>query len=143
MLDIERLSPRATEYDVGKVASSAEDYYVDMGEAPGRRVWLARGRAGFDRPDGSAAWTLAEDGRRAAIRQTHAEAVDVVVGYDERCAVFARSRTERRCLLSTARLVAAVFDHRTSRAGDPLLHTHVVTANMTAVAGSERYRWRA
>jgi conjugative relaxase-like TrwC/TraI family protein len=28
-------------------------------------------------------------------------------------------------------MVAGAFDHRTSRAGDPLLHTHVVVANLT------------
>ena len=33
--------------------------------------------------------------------------------------------------IETAGLVAAAFDHRTSRAGDPLLHTHVVVANLT------------
>lgn len=37
-------------------------------------------------------------------------------------------------------LVAAAFDHRTSRAGDPLLHTHVVTANLTLTVEG---RWQA
>ena len=36
-------------------------------------------------------------------------------------------------ILETDGLIAAAFDHRTSRAGDPLLHTHVVVANMTRV----------
>ena len=61
----------------------------------------------------------------------HAEAVDEVVRYYETNAVFARSGSGDRQLVSSAGIVAAAFDHRTSRAGDPLLHTHVVTANMT------------
>jgi conjugative relaxase-like TrwC/TraI family protein len=44
--------------------------------------------------------------------------------------------------------VAAAFRHRSSRAGDPLLHTHVVVANATrgpdgrwtALDGRELYR---
>jgi len=55
--------------------------------------------------------------------------------------VFARQGGRHQRLVPSAGIVAAAFDHRTSRAGDPLLHTHVVTANMTSVgdAGS----WRA
>ena len=36
--------------------------------------------------------------------------------------------------------VAAAFRHRSSRAGDPLLHTHVVVANATQAADG---RWTA
>ena len=36
--------------------------------------------------------------------------------------------------------VAAAFRHRSSRAGDPLLHTHVVVANATRAADG---RWTA
>jgi conjugative relaxase-like TrwC/TraI family protein len=47
-------------------------------------------------------------------------------------------------------LVAVGFDHRTSRAGDPLLHTHVIVANRvqgpdgrwTALDGRDLYRHR-
>ena len=38
MLNIGKLSPGATEYYVGEVASSAEDYYTGRGEQPGRWV---------------------------------------------------------------------------------------------------------
>ena len=40
-------------------------------------------------------------------------------------------------------MIAAAFDHRTSRAGDPLLHTHVVVANMTRVDSNQGPVWRA
>jgi ATP-dependent exoDNAse (exonuclease V) alpha subunit len=46
--------------------------------------------------------------------------------------VFARRGGGARQLVESGGIVAAAFDHRTSRAGDPLLHTHVVTANMTS-----------
>ncbi|MGI8807262.1 MAG: MobF family relaxase, partial [Acidimicrobiales bacterium] len=52
----------------------------------------------------------------------------------------ARRGTPDRGRIETDGLVAAAFDHRTSRAGDPLLHTHVVTANLTHTTEG---RWQA
>jgi conjugative relaxase-like TrwC/TraI family protein len=99
-------------------------------------------RPGFDhtlRPPKSVSvlWALAEPERRVAIRQAHREAVDEVVRYYESQVVVARHRGER---IQTYGLVAAAFDHRTSRAGDPLLHTHVVVANLTHTVADT---WRA
>jgi conjugative relaxase-like TrwC/TraI family protein len=54
---------------------------------------------------------------------------------DPAAAEHARIRTERG-----AELVAAVFRHRTSRSGDPLLHWHVLVPNM--VRGTDG-RWSA
>jgi conjugative relaxase-like TrwC/TraI family protein len=63
---------------------------------------------------------------RAAHEQAIAEALD----YLERHATLvsrghARAQQER-----ASGLVAAAYQHRTSRAGDPLLHTHVLVANL-------------
>jgi conjugative relaxase-like TrwC/TraI family protein len=107
-----------------------------------------KARPGYDltlRPPKSVSvlWALADDGRRGEIRRAHAEAVDEVVRYYETNAVFARRGGKDRRLVSSAGIVAAAFDHRTSRAGDPLLHTHVVTANMTSVDDSADAWWRA
>ncbi|MGE3834535.1 MAG: MobF family relaxase [Acidimicrobiia bacterium] len=98
-------------------------------------------RPGFDhtlRPPKSVSilWALADPDRRAAIRQAHREAVDEVVRYYEDQVIIARHRGER---IQTAGLVAAAFDHRSSRAGDPLLHTHVVVANLTLTVADN---WR-
>ncbi len=98
-------------------------------------------RPGFDhtlRPPKSVSilWALADSDRRAAIRQAHREAVDEVVRYYEDQVILARERGER---IQTAGLAAAAFDHRSSRAGDPLLHTHVVVANLTLTVAD---RWR-
>lgn len=99
-------------------------------------------RPGFDltlRPPKSVSvlWALADPDRRAVIRQAHREAVDEVVRYYESQATMARYCGER---IQTAGVVAAAFDHRTSRAGDPLLHTHVVVANLTITVNDD---WRA
>ncbi|MGI8661940.1 MAG: MobF family relaxase [Acidimicrobiales bacterium] len=249
MLSIGRIRPGGAEYYVGEIATSAEDYYLGHGEAPGRWVgslademglkgevdpdhfrallegrhpftgevlvagrrtkaphvseadgaeWLSaqeaaaqlgvsarfvrrllaagdlpgekarsettgriawrvqradvniyagshrppKARPGFDltlRPPKSVSvlWALGDHGQRAQIRQAHREAVDEVVRYYESQAVFARAKGAR---IMTAGLVAAAFDHRTSRAGDPLLHTHVVVANLTLTVADT---WRA
>jgi conjugative relaxase-like TrwC/TraI family protein len=106
-------------------------------------------RPGYDltlRPPKSVSvlWALADGDHRRAIRQAHREAVDEVVRYYEDRAIFARAGGGGRRLLPSDGLVAAAFDHRTSRAGDPLLHTHVVTANMTRVRTVEGEQvWRA
>ncbi|MGZ6975557.1 MAG: MobF family relaxase [Acidimicrobiia bacterium] len=109
----------------------------------------SRFRPGYDltlRPPKSVSilWALADDERRGEIRQAHREAVDEVVRYYEDRAVFGRAGGGDRRLLASDGIVAAAFDHRTSRAGDPLLHTHVVTANLTRVQTPEKGRvWRA
>jgi conjugative relaxase-like TrwC/TraI family protein len=65
------------------------------------------------------------------VRQSHDEAVRAALGYLEREAAFSRRRVEGRIVPVRAEgFVAAAFQHRTSRAGDPLLHHHVLVANL-------------
>jgi conjugative relaxase-like TrwC/TraI family protein len=65
------------------------------------------------------------------VRQSHEEAVRAALGYLEREAAFSRRRVEGRIVPVRAEgFVAAAFQHRTSRAGDPLLHHHVLVANL-------------
>lgn len=104
-------------------------------------------RPGYDltlRPPKSVSilWALADEPTRLAIRQAHSEAVDRVIAYMESHALYARKRASdgRRDRVMTFGVTAAAFDHRTSRAGDPLLHTHVVTANLTKTVEG---RWQA
>jgi hypothetical protein len=107
-----------------------------------------KARPGFDLtlrpPKGvSVLWALSGDERRRVIRAAHAEAVDEVVHYYEDHVVRARSSALHRSLVSTEGVIAAAFDHRTSRAGDPLLHSHVVVANLTRIDGGEEAgAWR-
>jgi len=104
-----------------------------------------KARPGYDltlRPPKSVSvlWALADEPQRRIIRRAHREAVDAVVAYYESQAVFARRGRGRREAVLTGGIVAAAFDHRTSRASDPLLHSHVVVANMTLTVEG---RWQA
>ncbi|MEX2627132.1 MAG: MobF family relaxase [Ilumatobacteraceae bacterium] len=70
------------------------------------------------------------------IKAIHDEAVDEALAYLEDAAATARTTTtvgdkRTRVRVETTGFIAAAFDHRDSRAGDPLLHTHVVVANST------------
>lgn len=74
------------------------------------------------------------------VRYAHEAAVDAALGYMERhAAVGRRGRGGAQSVLGEG-FVAAAFRHRTSRAGDPQLHTHVLVAN--AVKGPDG-RWTA
>jgi len=70
------------------------------------------------------------------VRRAHDEAVTAALGYLEREATFTRRGTNGREVLRGEGLVVAAFRHRTSRAGDPQLHTHAVVANTTFAAGA-------
>ena len=101
----------------------------------------AKARPGYDvvlRPPKSVSllWALGSDEVRETVRRAHHDAVDQTVRFLESHAVSARSRRRRT---ATDGVIAAAFDHRTSRAGDPLLHSHVVIANMTRTVRGD---WR-
>lgn len=103
-------------------------------------------RPGFDltlRPPKSVSilWALGEAGWSDVVAQAHREAVDEVVSYYEASAIYSRKRVDgEQMRITTEGMIGAAFDHRTSRAGDPLLHTHVVTFNMTKCSDGE---WRS
>lgn len=125
-LEGEKSRSEATSREAWRVRRAYVNVYA-VSHKPAKR------RPGFDltlRPPKSVSvlWALADPDHRAEIRQAHREAVDEVVRYYEGKAVLGRQKGQR---IQTAGLVAAAFDHRTSRAGDPLLHTHVVAANLT------------
>ncbi|MGH9071323.1 MAG: MobF family relaxase, partial [Acidimicrobiales bacterium] len=84
---------------------------------------------------------LADSAGSEALQGAHSVAVGDAIGYLERSAVFARrSEQGRRFPVATSGVVAAGFVHRTSRATDPHLHTHVLVANL--VEGVDG-RWSA
>lgn len=70
----------------------------------------------------------------------HEAAVDAAVGYLERNAALVRRGHGGLEQIGSSGFVAAAFRHRTSRAGDPQLHTHVLIAN--AARGVDG-RWSA
>lgn len=67
---------------------------------------------------------------RAAVRSAHDRAALEAVGYLERSAAAVRRGHGGAEVVPAQGLVAAAFRHRTSRAGDPQLHTHVLVANL-------------
>jgi conjugative relaxase-like TrwC/TraI family protein len=87
----------------------------------------------FRPPKGfSVLWAVGGDDVGGAIHAIHTQAVDTALAYLEDAAIAARTAYHRRVVRTEAEgLVVAVFDHRESRAGDPLLHSHCVVANVT------------
>ncbi|MBA2513637.1 MAG: relaxase domain-containing protein, partial [Solirubrobacterales bacterium] len=110
--------------------------------APLGRVLAAR-RPGFDltfsAPKSvSVLFGISDDALRAVIRDAHDQAVRDALGYMERHAAVARRGPAGVHTIAGNGFVAAAFRHRTSRAGDPQLHTHVLVANVTLGADG---RW--
>ena len=64
------------------------------------------------------------------VREAHEEAVSAGVDYLERHATKARRGPGGERRIAADGMVAAAFGHRTSRNGDPQLHTHVLVANV-------------
>lgn len=60
----------------------------------------------------------------------HDAAVAAALGYLEAQASGARRGKGGRSSIASKGFIGAAFRHRTSRAGDPLLHTHVLVANL-------------
>ena len=67
---------------------------------------------------------------RSEVGSSHEAAVAAALGYLEEQASGARRGKGGRRSIASKGFIAAAFRHRTSRAGDPLLHTHVLVANL-------------
>ncbi len=85
-------------------------------------------------------WALGDERISAAIVVAHESAVDATIGYLEREAIRSRRGHNGVDVVEGGGVIGAAFRHRTSRAGDPQLHTHVVIANATRC---EDGVWRA
>lgn len=120
---------------------------VLSGHSPGG-LTIARGSRktpGFDvtfrAPNSvSLLYALAEPAVRTEVQAGHDAAVRETVAYLERVACLTRRGPQGRETIRGHGFVAAGCRHRTSRAGDPQLHTHVLIAN--AVLGIDG-RWSA
>jgi conjugative relaxase-like TrwC/TraI family protein len=69
------------------------------------------------------------------VRDVHDQAVADALGYIERNAVWTRRGQGGHRVLRGEGVKVAAFRHRSSRAGDPQLHTHAVVANETVAEG--------
>lgn len=69
------------------------------------------------------------------VRDAHDEAVSQALGYIERHAAWTRRGVDGHRHVQADALTIATFRHRSSRAGDPQLHTHSVIVNQVTAEG--------
>lgn len=77
----------------------------------------------------SALWSQASEENRQQIQEAQKGAVDAALGYLQESALFTR-RGRQGEELEKVGMVAALFEHSTSRALDPQLHTHALVLNV-------------
>ncbi|WP_439681800.1 MobF family relaxase [Embleya sp. MST-111070] len=92
----------------------------------------------------STAWALAvitgDDAARLALEEAHNEAVRAVIERLENDVAFTRLGAGGAAQVKAEGVAAVAFVHRTSRAGDPDLHTHVIVSAKTLGPDG---RWRS
>jgi conjugative relaxase-like TrwC/TraI family protein len=98
----------------------------------GKRPTVRAIDATFSAPkSASLLWAFAGPGVASVISIAHVEAVEAALGFVEKhAAVTRRQINGRRVRARTSGWAAATFVHRTSRAGDPQIHTHAVIPNL-------------
>jgi len=111
----------------------ARGLHPGTGERLGR-AWRADAVTGFDLTfsapkSESALWALGNADVAGAALAAHQAAVEASLAYLDTQAGFSRRGTDGVEQIKTAGLAVALFDHRTSRAGDPQLHTHALVVN--------------
>ena len=77
----------------------------------------------------STLWAVADLPIRNLLDDCHSAAVDATIGYLEEHGAYSRVGRGGRFQVDTAGLLIARFDHRTSRAGDPQRHSHLLLSN--------------
>ncbi|MDQ3579876.1 MAG: relaxase domain-containing protein, partial [Actinomycetota bacterium] len=97
-------------------------------------VWRKDGVTGFDLTFSapktcSALWALGSGEVAAAVKASHQAAVQAGLAYLDTYASRSRRGTNGVEQITSDGLAVALFDHRTSREGDPQLHTHALVVN--------------
>jgi conjugative relaxase-like TrwC/TraI family protein len=111
----------------------ARGLHPTTGDALGR-AWRADAVTGYDltfsAPKSvSVLWALGGVTAQTQVAQAHRAAVLAALAYLDAHAALSRRGTDGVEQVRTAGFAAALFDHRTSRAGDPQLHTHALVPN--------------
>ena len=85
-------------------------------------------------------WALASEPVAEQVAAAHREAVDAALGFLEEHAAVARVQSQGvRRRVPTEGWVVAGFVHRTSREGDPQLHTHCLVPNLVRRTADGRH----
>ena len=79
----------------------------------------------------SLTWALGGSEAAQAVMDAHHSSVAAALDYMQREACWTRRGAGGAEFVAGSGYLAAAFDHRSSRAGDPQLHTHVLVANAT------------
>ena len=100
--------------------------------AGGKRTKVRAIDATFSAPKSvSLLWAFGDAEVAAVITIAHVEAVEAALAFlEEHAAVTRRQKAKLRIRVLCSGLATATFVHRTSRAGDPQLHSHVVIVNL-------------
>ena len=77
----------------------------------------------------SVLWAVTDEETSAVVQDAHEAAVEVAMGFFDDHGSFTRRGHNGVLQVDTEGFVGAVFVHRTSRASDPQLHTHLLVAN--------------
>jgi conjugative relaxase-like TrwC/TraI family protein len=98
------------------------------------RAWRVDGVTGFDLTFSaprsvSVLWALGNPDVAAAAMAAHRATVTAGLAYLDTHASLSRRGTDGTEQVTTAGLAVALFDHRSSRCGDPQLHTHALVVN--------------
>jgi conjugative relaxase-like TrwC/TraI family protein len=87
----------------------------------------------------SVLWALAPAEVSSEVRAAHDAAVDAALVFLQDHAAFTRRGRGGLAQEATGGYVGALFTHRTSRAGDPQLHSHVLIANKVRAVSDGRW----
>ncbi|MFC5179527.1 MobF family relaxase [Nocardioides taihuensis] len=138
-------TPTPAERATSRSTAAREFFVAENGREPASARELSAALARYSRPrqtavagfdltfspvkSVSALWAIAPPEVAAKIEQAHQAAVADALGFVEQQALLTREGKDGVRQVETRGLIAAAFQHRDSRAGDPDLHTHVAVAN--------------
>ena len=116
----------------------ARGLHPGTGAALGR-VWRSDAVTGhdltFSAPKSvSALWALADEATGREVRAAHDAAVKAALGFMQAQASFSRRGRDGVEQIGSAGFAGALFEHTTSRTGDPQLHTHALVVNKVRCA---------
>jgi len=129
------VSPVALERLFGAGADPRTGEALGRGFAPDKAGVVAGFPLSFSPPKSvSVLWACANEQISAEVLAAHEAAVEVAIAFLDEHAAFTRRGHAGVLQVDTEGLVGVTFVHRTSRAADPQLHTHLLISNKVRAA---------